>query len=276
MLLDQLSTLAHAPRMALFRLLMRRYPDALVAGEIAHVLGLKASTTSVYLAALHAAGLITQTRDGNSLRYGVDMTGARDMVAQLFGDCCNGRPDLCPTTLSQSMEKKFFMSDTKKNVLFICTGNSARSIFAEAIMRHEAGDRFNVYSAGTTPQSELNPFVVEMLAAKGLDTSTLRAKNIAEFQGTDAPVMDFVFTVCDLAANEECPAWHGQPISAHWGLPDVVKATGTDAEKRLAFQQTFGAMRNRILAFSALPMDTLSRASLQNKVDEIGRTKDET
>lgn len=276
MLLDQLATLAHAPRMALFRLLMRRYPDVLPAGEISQALDLKASTTSVYLAALHGAGLITQTRAGNARHYGVDMDGARDMVAQLFDDCCNGRPDLCPPGLRHPMERSTPMSDTKQNVLFICTGNSARSIFAEAIMRHEAGDRFNVHSAGTRPQSELNPFAVEMLAAKGLDTSALRAKNVAEFQGDDAPVMDFVFTVCDTAANEECPAWHGQPISAHWGLPDPVKATGTDAEKRLAFQQTFGAMRNRILAFAALPTDTLSRASLQYEVDAIGRTREKT
>ncbi|MEL6807653.1 MAG: ArsR family transcriptional regulator [Pseudomonadota bacterium] len=276
MLLDQLSTLAHAPRMAVFRLLMRRYPDALPAGEISVVLGFKASTTSVYLAALSGAGLIRQDRAGTSLRYSVDMHGTRSMVAQLFDDCCNGRPDLCPPGLRDPWKGSTSMSDTKQNVLFICTGNSARSIFAEAIMRHEAGERFNVYSAGTKPHSELNPFAVEMLDQKGLDIAPLRAKNIAEFQSEDAPVMDFVFTVCDQAANEECPAWHGQPISAHWGLPDPVKATGTDAEKRLAFQQTFGAMRNRIIAFSALPLETLTRASLQHEVDAIGRNEETT
>ena len=167
------------------------------------------------------------------------------------------------------------MTDQKHNVLFICSGNSARSIFAEAIMRSEAGDRFNVYSAGTKPSSELNPFAIDMLKQKGVDTSDLRAKNVAEFQGYDAPHLHFVFTVCDLAANEECAPWEGQPISAHWGLPDPVKADGTDAEKRLAFQQTYGAMHNRILAFANLPLGTLSRASLQQEVDEIGRTKED-
>ena len=276
MLLDQLSTLDHAPRMSVFRLLMRRFPDALPAGEISAVLGFKASTTSVYLSALSGAGLIRQDRAGTSLRYSVDLNGTQRMVAQLFDDCCNGRPDLCPPGLLDPFEGSTSMPDTKQNVLFICTGNSARSIFAEAIMRHEAGARFNVYSAGTKPQSELNPFAVEMLRQKGLDVTPLRAKNILEFQGEGAPVMDFVFTVCDTAANEECPPWHGQPISAHWGLPDPVKATGTDAQMRLAFQQTFGAMRNRIIAFSALPLETLSRASLQHEVDEIGRTKENT
>ncbi|WP_299603567.1 helix-turn-helix domain-containing protein [uncultured Tateyamaria sp.] len=276
MLLDQLSTLSHPERMRVFRLLMRRCPDAVPAGEVAQVLGFKPSTTSVYLSALQKAGLIHHTRDGNSLRYAVKLDGARDMVAQLFTDCCNGRPDLCPPAMVDPLQRMAPMSDYKHNVLFICTGNSARSILAEAIMRHEAGDRFNVYSAGTKPFSELNPFAVEMLAQKGIETGSLRAKNVSEFQGPDAPHLDFVFTVCDLAANEECAAWEGQPISAHWGLPDPVKAEGTDAEKRLAFQHTFGAMRNRIIAFTALPLDTLSRASLQNEVDDIGRTKEDT
>ncbi len=166
------------------------------------------------------------------------------------------------------------MRDKTFNVLFICTGNSARSVFAEAILRHEAGDRFTAYSAGTQPRSELNLYAIEMLKSRGIDTSALRAKNIAEFQGPDAPPLDFVFTVCDLAANEDCPAWTGQPISAHWGLPDPVKATGTEAEKRLAFQQTYGAMHNRIKAFAALPLGTLDRASLQRHVDDIGRTSE--
>ncbi len=276
MLLDQLSTLSHPQRMSVFRLLMRRCPDAVSAGEIGGVLGLKPSTTSVYLSALRDVGLITQSRRGTSLRYAVDLGATRDMVGELFIDCCNGRPDLCPPGLHDPNARITPMADITYNVLFICTGNSARSIFAEAIMRHEAGDRFAVYSAGTKPQSELNPFAVEMLQQKGHDVSLLRAKNISEFQGDDAPVMDFVFTVCDHAANEDCPAWHGQPISAHWGLPDPVKAEGTGARKRLAFQQTYGAMRNRILAFSALPLDTLSRASLQSEVDAIGRETETT
>lgn len=276
MLLDRLSTLSHPHRMSVFRLLMRRCPDAVPAGEIADVLGLKASTASVYLSSLHGAGLISQARVGTSLRYAVNLEGTRELVAALFVDCCNGRPDLCPPGLVDPTGRITPMSETKHNVLFICTGNSARSIFAEAIMRQEAGDRFEVFSAGTEPQSELNPFAVEMLEQKGLDTSALRAKTVAEFQGADAPVMDFVFTVCDHAANEECPPWHGQPISAHWGVPDPVKAEGTDAEKRLAFQQTFGAMRNRIIAFSALPIKTLSRTSLQHEVDAIGTSKEDT
>ena len=271
-LLDRLAVLSHPQRMAIFRLLLRRCPDALPAGEIARTLGLKPSTTSVYLASLSQVGLIGGTRHGTSLRYHVDLDTARAVVADLFLDCCRGRPDLCPPFVPDPQGRIDPMENKKFNVLFICTGNSARSIFAEAIMRDVAGDRFNAYSAGTRPRSVLNPFAIEMLKSKGMDVSALRAKNVNEFQGPDAPRLDFVFTVCDLAANEECPAWSGQPISAHWGLPDPVKATGTDAEKRLAFQQTFGAMRNRISAFAALPIETLDRASLQKHVDAIGKT----
>lgn len=163
------------------------------------------------------------------------------------------------------------MAQDKFNVLFICTGNSARSIFAEALLRDEAGARFNAFSAGTKPYSELNPFAVEMLQSKGHDVSPLRAKNVAEFTGPDAPRLDFVFTVCDQAANEECPAWDGQPISAHWGMPDPVKVDGSDAQKSLAFQDAYRALRNRIVTFASLPIETLDRVSLQNEVDEIGK-----
>jgi protein-tyrosine-phosphatase len=253
---------------------MRRCPDTLPAGEIAKTLDLKPSTASVYLSALSRSGLITQERRGTSLLYSLNLEAAEAVVSDLFLDCCRGRPDLCPPSLSNPIGSAPLMSGHTYSVLFICTGNSARSIFAEAILRHEASDRFMAYSAGTRPHSELNPFAMEMLKSRGYDTAALRSKHISEFQGPDAPKLDFVFTVCDLAANEECPPWDGQPISAHWGLPDPVKATGSEAEKRLAFQQTYGAMRNRIQAFAALPFDTLDRASLQRRVDHIGRTKE--
>ncbi len=269
LLTDRLATLSHPQRMALFRLLMRRYPDQLSAGEISSVLALKASTTSVYLSALKTSGLITQQRDGTHLRYAVDLPAARAVVSDLFLDCCKGRADLCPPV--SEFQPKVLSVDKKLNVLFICTGNSARSIIAETLLRDIAGDRFNVYSAGTLPRSELNLIATAMLAEKGHDTSDLTAKNVSVFQTADAPVMDFVFTVCDLAANEECPPWPGQPISGHWGMPDPVKATGTLAERRLAFQQTYGALRNRMTAFTALPLDQLDRASLQHRIDDIAK-----
>jgi protein-tyrosine-phosphatase len=157
------------------------------------------------------------------------------------------------------------------NALFLCTGNSARSVMAEAILNNEGNGLFRAYSAGTAPSDGPNSIVLELLKQKDYDTTSLRSKSLEEFAAADAPKMDFVFTVCDHAANEACPAWPGQPISAHWGLPDPVKVEGTDAQKQLAFQQAYGLLRNRITAFASLPFETLDRISLQHKVDDIGR-----
>ena len=160
--------------------------------------------------------------------------------------------------------------DTDFDVLFICSGNSARSIFAEALLRDLGKGKFQAFSAGTRPNTVLNPYALEILKRNGHDVSMLRSKHISEFQAPGSIVMDFVFTVCDTAAAEECPPWPGQPITGHWGLPDPVKATGTDAEKALIFAQTYAALRRRIMTFVELPFESLSRMSLQSRVDAIG------
>lgn len=268
---SRLATLGHPQRLAIFRLLVRRYPDKVPAGEIAGALGLKASTLSAYLAALMQARLVRQKRAGTSLLYSVDMTEVRHLFDYLLLDCCRGRPEFCMPVLLPKPTGNFPMSDNTYKVLFICTGNSARSIFAESILRKEAGHRFTAYSAGTKPHSELNPFALTVLEQNGHDVSVLRAKNVSEFQGPDAPRFDFVFTVCNRAANEDCPAWPGQPVSAHWGMPDPVMAEGSNAEKSLAFHHAYGALLNRIRAFAALPISSLDRISLQKAVDDIGR-----
>ncbi|BBU57066.1 MULTISPECIES: helix-turn-helix domain-containing protein [Mameliella] len=268
--LNALAALAHGRRLDVFRLLMRRFPDAVPAGEIALALDLAPSTLSAALSQLRSAGLVTQSRHGTSLMYAADTEGAGRLLTYLWADCCRGRPDLClPTSLTERE-----MADRTYNVLFICTGNSARSIFAETLLRDLAGGRFRAFSAGTNPYSELNPQALQVLQDKGHDVSDLRAKNVSEFQGEGAPQLDFVFTVCDRAANEECPPWPGQPMTGHWGQPDPVKATGTEAERHLAFQQVYGALKNRIQAFTALPIGTLDRESLQARIDDIARTED--
>ncbi len=272
----RLSTLGHPHRLALFRLLMRRYPDRVPATELAQALDLKPNTLSTYVGALMQVGLVTQERAGTSLRYAIHMDAARETFDYLLRDCCRGRPDICSPLPSFTVDGDNPMTDRKYNVLFICTGNSARSIFAESILRKEAGDRFEAYSAGTRPRSELNPFALEVLEQKGHDISVLEAKNLSVFQGDDAPEFDFVFTVCNQAANEECPAWTSQPVSAHWGMPDPVKAEGSNAEKSLAFQQAYGALRNRILAFTALPFTSLDRIALQKAVDDIAAADEGT
>ncbi|WP_170443156.1 helix-turn-helix domain-containing protein [Ruegeria arenilitoris] len=269
---DRLSTLGHPARLAVFRLLMRRYPDRIPATEIAMALDLKPNTLSNYVNALMQAGLVTQERVGTSLRYSVDMDAVRQTFVYLLLDCCRGRPELCAPSPLNGVDAHAAKAPRTYNVLFICTGNSARSIFAEALLKQLGGDRFNVFSAGTRPRSQLNPAALEVLRQNGHDISDLRAKNVSEFQAPGAPKFDFVFTVCNQAANEDCPAWPGQPVSAHWGMPDPVKAEGTEAQKRLAFQQAYGALRNRILTFSSLPFETLDRMSLQKAVDDIGQT----
>ncbi|MDG4648200.1 helix-turn-helix domain-containing protein [Roseibacterium sp. SDUM158017] len=268
---SRLVALGHPQRLAVFRLLMRRFPDRVPAGELSDALGIKASTLSAYLSALMQAGLVTQERAGTSLRYSIAMPEVRRTFDYLLNDCCRGRPELCSPLATPRRPEPRIAPRGKFRVLFICTGNSARSIFAEAILRTEAGARFEAFSAGTRPAPEVNPFALAVLERQGHDTSALRTKTVAEFQTPGAPAFDFVFTVCNQAANEECPTWTGQPVSAHWGLPDPVKAEGTDAEKALAFRQAYGAMRNRILSFAALPLDALDRISLQQAVDDIGR-----
>lgn len=264
---NHFTALGHPQRLAIFRLLMRRYPDRVPAGEISTVLDIKSSTLSPYLATLVGVSLVTQTRQGTSRLYSIDMTTVQAVFGSLLNDCCRGRPDICPPPPSCCGDS---MTSPKYNVLFICVGNSARSIFAETLLRETAGDRFNAFSAGTRPQSELNPFAVQVLADKGHAVSGLRAKDISEFSEADAPKLDFVFTVCNQAANEECPAWDGQQVSGHWGIPDPVKMLGTDAEKALAFQHAYGILKSRITAFTALPVESLDRIALQSAVDEIG------
>ena len=264
--ITQFTTLGHPHRLAVFRLLMRHYPDAMSAGDIAAALTLKPSTLSVYLAALRQSGLIVQERLGTSLLYRTDMAGAEALVGYLVDDCCRARP-LCNGPILETgtlMTRSF-------NVLFLCAANSARSIMAETILRAQ-GPQFNTFSAGTVP-STLNPDAVALLRSKGHDVDGLRSKSVEEFRASDAPQMDFVFTVCDQAANEECPAWSGQPISGHWGQPDPVKATGTEAERALAFQTAYAILKHRIGAFAALPLNTLDRMSLQSSVDDIAQMR---
>ncbi|SDD71958.1 Protein-tyrosine-phosphatase [Paracoccus isoporae] len=163
------------------------------------------------------------------------------------------------------------MSGSPYHVLFLCTGNSARSIIAETILNAEGGGRFKAFSAGSQPKSEPHPFALQLLDRVGLDTDGLRSKSWDEFAKPDAPQLDFVFTVCDNAAGEVCPLWPGQPMTAHWGLPDPVAVEGTEAERRLAFSETYRMLRNRISIFTNLPIASLDRMSLQHRLDEIGQ-----
>lgn len=164
------------------------------------------------------------------------------------------------------------MTDRVYNVLFLCTGNSARSILAESILNREGAGRFKAFSAGSQPKGAVHPFALDLLKKMNHPTAGLRSKSWDEFAAAGAPEMDFVFTVCDNAANEVCPIWPGQPMSAHWGIPDPAAAEGTEVEQRLAFAEAYRAMLNRISIFTSLPMRSLDRLSLQKRLDEIGST----
>lgn len=262
------ATLGHPDRLAAFRLLMRFAPRGVRPTEIAAALGLKANTLSHHLADLTGSRLVKVTRAGRSLFYSVDLDAAEALIGYLALDVGRARPDLLAPLLAH--RKDAAMRDTDFDVLFICSGNSARSIFAEVLLRDLGKGKFQAFSAGYRPGTTLNPFALEVLQRNGHDIAGLRSKHVSEFQTPDSIVMDFVFTVCDAAAAEECPPWQGQPITGHWGLPDPVKATGTEAEKALVFAQTYAALRRRIAAFVELPFDALSRMSLQSRVDAIG------
>ena len=162
------------------------------------------------------------------------------------------------------------MAEQIFNVLFLCTGNSARSILAESILRKEARGRFRAYSAGSHPKGAVNPFALKVLASLEYPTEGLRSKSWDEFATSGAPIMDFVFTVCDTAAAETCPVWPGQPMTAHWGIEDPAGVDGTDIQKEAAFVLAARYLRNRITIFASLPLKSLDKLSLNAKLREIG------
>jgi len=158
------------------------------------------------------------------------------------------------------------------NVLFLCTANSARSILAESILNATAPDRFRAFSAGSHPGGKVNPFAIELLAKNRYPTEGARSKAWDEFAAPGAPALDFVFTVCDNAAGEVCPVWPGQPVSAHWGIPDPAAATGSDDDKRRAFLDAFLLLQRRIQLFTSLPFAKIDKLSLQQRLREIGKS----
>ena len=159
------------------------------------------------------------------------------------------------------------------NVLFLCTGNSARSILAEVLIERWGNGQFKGYSAGSFPRGEINPFAVKLLDQLGMPTAHLRSKGWDEFATPGAPIMDFVFTVCDQAAGEVCPLWPGQPVTAHWGIPDPAAEEGSEAERMLAYTDAYRVLERRIKLFLSLPLASLDRMTITRKVQEIGRLR---
>lgn len=274
------AALSQDMRLDALRLLIAAGPDGLAAGEIAARLDARANTLSANLSVLSQAGLVESQREGRHIRYRARMDSLGALVGFLLDDCCGGSPAICgpllagqhPPPSHANSPKDRIMPDTPFNVLFLCTGNSARSLIAEAVLNADPSGRFRAFSAGSRPAGAPNPHAMQLLERLGHDTSSLRSKSWDEFAAPGAPQMDFVFTVCDNAAAETCPVWPGQPMTAHWGVPDPAAATGTEAQIAVAFNETYRTLATRIGLFTALPLASLERLSLQRRLDTIGKT----
>lgn len=273
--IEALAALAHPHRLAAFRLLMRQGPTGLPAGGIARALDVPPSTLSHHLACLERARLVRSRRVERRIFYACDIEGTRQLLAFLTEDCCRGQPALCGTAFTPTRrfpedERMTPTPDGVFTVLFLCTGNSARSILAEAILNRLGRGRFRAFSAGSRPTGRVNPHALDLLERLNHPTAGLRSKAWDEFAGAGAPRLDFVVTVCDNAAGEVCPVWPGQPMTAHWGVEDPAAVAGDDATKMLAFRQAFRELENRIKIFVSLPFQSLDKIKLKHKLDEIG------
>lgn len=273
-----LAALAQPTRLGVFRHLVGRYPGAIAAGDIARRFDVPHNTMSSHLAVLTRAGLARAERDGRTIRYHADLDGFRAVVGFLTNECCSGRPEICAPLLADLADPccpspnppRPVMPEPVYNVLFLCTGNSARSVIGEAILNREGKGRFRAYSAGSHPKGAVNPNTLSLLGRLGYDVSGFRSKSWDEFAVPGAPEFDFVFTVCDDAAGEACPVFPGRPMTAHWGIPDPAAATGSPAEVALAFDDAYRMLFQRISVFTALPIAALDQLTLQNRLKAIG------
>lgn len=281
-----LGALAQETRLQLFKLLMRAGPDGTTPAALAAQLNLHGATLSFHLRHLERAGLVRSWRAGRQVVYAVDVPGTRKLLSFLTEECCGGRPDICddllPSTAAQArgedawMETMSPQSHQAYNVLFLCTGNSARSIMAECALRRYGIGKFNAYSAGSQPRGELHPMTVKLLKNLNYKTDDLRSKSWDEFARPDSPKLDFVFTVCDQAAAETCPVWPGQPMTAHWGVEDPAMATGDDDDIYRVFKRVYFELENRCKIFSSLRIEGLDRLSLTHRLESIGQTRADT
>jgi ArsR family transcriptional regulator, arsenate/arsenite/antimonite-responsive transcriptional repressor / arsenate reductase (thioredoxin) len=288
--IEALAALAQEHRLAVFRLLVREGPSGLPAGEIADRVAVPASTLSRHLAHLEQAQLLRSWRVKRQIYYAVDIGGTGRLLAFLMEDCCQGRPEICdygsaencceegdlshtPVAADHQGEARE-MADKIYNVLFLCTGNSARSIIAECILNRLGQGKFHAFSAGSHPTGRVNPYALDLLNRLNYPTDKLRSKAWDEFAVPGAPEFDFVITVCDNAAGEACPVWPGQPMTIHWSIPDPAIVTGKDAVIGAAFADAYRMLERRIGIFVNLASKPLDRPSLKKRLENIGRTED--
>ncbi|SBW00657.1 Transcriptional regulator, ArsR family [uncultured Alphaproteobacteria bacterium] len=267
------AALSQTTRLDVFRLLVAYEPDGLPSGEIARRLDVPANTLSSHLGVLARAGLVMAERQGRTIIYRARMDNIQSLVGFMVNACCQGRYETCGFPLPVPPQRQIGgpMSDRVYNVLFLCTGNSVRSILAESILRMDGEGRFRAFSAGSHPKGDVHPLARKVLGELGYPTDDLRSKSWDEFSGADAPQMDFVFTVCDNAAGEICPIWPGHPLTAHWGIEDPAQAEGAELQKEAAFVTAFRYLKNRISVFLALPIEKVDRLALGNRLRDIGQ-----
>ncbi len=271
-----LAALANPTRLEAFRLLIRYLPYGLAAGDISRLIVIAHNTLSTHLAILEQSGLVRSRREGRSVIFVAVPERALLISRFLVEDCCaSGNVNFdCfqqeELNIPFPAKREVFVNDRVYNVLILCTGNSARSILAEAILDREGAGRFRAHSAGSRPAGHPNPFAISLLSELGYDVSGFRSKSWEEFAGADAPKMDFIVTVCDSAAGEACPFWPGHPLVVHWGIPDPASVNGTDAEKRAAFLEAYRRLASRITTFVNLDVEKFDLATLKRKLAEIG------
>jgi ArsR family transcriptional regulator, arsenate/arsenite/antimonite-responsive transcriptional repressor / arsenate reductase (thioredoxin) len=267
------AALGQETRLEAYRLLLRYRPFGLSAGDLARLLAVPHNTLSTHMGLLVDAELVRSRRDGRSVIFAA--APERFAAAEAILNEARVRP---PRKAGKAKSTNTFpmkrpeddMNIKVHNVLVLCTGNSARSILAEAIINREGHGRFQAYSAGSQPKGTPNRIGIELLQSLGYDVSGFRSKSWSEFAEPGALKMDFIVTVCDTAAGESCPHWPGHPLVAHWGIPDPADVKGSATEKRAAFQDAYRRLMHRVTAFVNLPVDTLALPDLKARLAEIG------
>ncbi len=260
--LDAFAALSQETRLRIFRLLLRSGASGLAAGIIGEAVQASSSNLSFHLTHLERAGLIASRRDARSIIYSASFERAALLGEFLREDC--GSEPVAPEPAPSGEPGRI------RNVLFLCSGNSARAIMAEAILRRDGGGRFGVFSAGSRPRDAVDPLALEVLSAHGYPTRDLSPKDWLAFAEPDAPAIDIALTICDVTAGEPCPHWPGDPVSAHWGIEDPAGVETSANERRAAFIRAFRLLQRRIAAFLALPLAQFDALALSQELTAIG------
>ena len=267
--------LAQPTRLETYRLLLRYLPYGLSAGDIARLLAVPHNTLSSHVSHLERAGLVVSRREGRSIIYAASAHKLGDVLKMMLSDFGSSLDDAAaPTFLfgqpAFPQKRPAHEGGQPYNILFLCTGNSARSILAEAIVNREGHGRFRGFSAGSKPSEKPYPFAIELLDSLGYDTRDFRSKSWDEFASADEPRMDIIVTVCDAVSGESCPYWPNHPLRVHWGIPDPALVTGSETERRAAFMDSYRRLSARISALVNLPIESLDSSALRVRLAEIG------